>query len=52
MHVAKVLKALPGVSDAAVDLSTGSARVSHDGTLADGKVCEAVEKAGYKAWRA
>ncbi len=49
MRVAKALKALPGVTDARVDLQTGEALVTYDDAkVAPEKFSFAVVEAGYK----
>jgi copper chaperone len=49
MRVAKALKAVPGVSDAQVDLSKAEAVITYDDAkVALDKLSLAVEEAGYK----
>ncbi len=49
MRVAKALKAVPGVSDAKVDLQKGEAIVSYDDSMVKPeKLSFAVVEAGYK----
>lgn len=50
MRVAKALKAVPGVSDASVDLQKGEAVVTYDDSkVSPEKLSFAVVEAGYKA---
>lgn len=46
--VSKEVGALPGVTDVAVDLSSGRVTVTSDAPLDDTAVREAVEEAGYE----
>ena len=49
MRVAKALKAVPGVSDANVDLQKAEAIVTYDDAkVAKEKLSSAIEAAGYK----
>lgn len=46
--VTRELSALPGVSDVAVDVATGTATVASERPLDDAAVRAAVEEAGYR----
>lgn len=48
-HVGKALRKVPGVSDAAVNLATERARVTHDAGVSTEALVGAVERAGYGA---
>jgi len=48
-RVEKVLKRVPGVSAAEVDLMTGQARVHYAGTVSTASLAEAITRAGYTA---
>lgn len=48
-HVADALRSVPGVSDAAVNLATERARVTHAGNVDLAALIGAVEGAGYEA---
>ncbi|WP_066516428.1 heavy-metal-associated domain-containing protein [Curtobacterium ammoniigenes] len=47
-RVASEITAIPGVSDATADASTGLVRVTSDAPLAEPDVRAAVEEAGYE----
>ncbi len=50
MRVSKALKAIPGVTDAQVDLQKAEAQVSYDeARVGVEKLIEAVGEAGYQA---
>ena len=48
-RVAKALSAVPQVVDAAVDQPSGTATVTHDGSVAVAALVAAVDAAGYAA---
>jgi copper chaperone CopZ len=48
-HVTKTLQSVAGVTLAAVDLSSGAARVQHDENADPAALVAAIEEAGYGA---
>jgi len=45
----KALKAIPGVTDAVVNLATGKATLTMDSMIQKNKIIDAVKSAGYQA---
>ena len=45
----KALKAIPGVTDAVVNLATGKATLTTDSMIEKNKIIDAVKSAGYQA---